>query len=521
MFKMKKIAYYVVAMLFLSSCDDELDITNPNQETTATYWTTEAQAFAGVTAVYNALTTDGTYQRTFPSFTDSRGDDMYGDSPAVYLELGGQFTLPTNAGETQWIWRDHYMVIFRANQVIQNVGNLGTDVLSEEAKQRIIGQAYFLRGLAYYNLAITYKQVPVITTPPADQNDYYPATATEEVLWNQVFSDLRDAEQRLPINYDAVVGPDRGQKGRATKGAAAGLLGKAYLYRKMYTEAEAQFAKFFTGPLQGVYSLVPNYRDNFTSTNENNAESLFEVQFSATGGSVGNWTGEPTANWRQFNALPVAYGMQGKAWSDFQPTQWIFNEYRQERTVDNQVDPRLPATILYYNQAEGNTTAYGVAWPDNIREQIYIRKYTMEGQGVPFETPETGGNNYRVLRFADILLMYAETLNELNRTAEAYPYIQQVRSRAKLPDLATVKPNLSKEQMRDQIAHERALEFAIEGQRIQDIIRWGWLYDPAKLAMLKEHDDDFNTWTPGNEYLPIPQSELDNNANLLPNSANK
>jgi len=89
-----------------------------------------------------------------------------------------------------------------------------------------------------------------------------------------------------------------------------------------------------------------------------------------------------------------------------------------------------------------------------------------------------------------------------------------------LPDLATTKPNMTQAQMRDQIAHERALEFAIEGQRINDIIRWGWLYNPVKLAELKTHDTDFNSWTPGNEYLPIPQTELDLDKNLSPNPAN-
>lgn len=116
--------------------------------------------------------------------------------------------------------------------------------------------------------------------------------------------------------------------------------------------------------------------------------------------------------------------------------------------------------------------------------------------------------------------MYAEVLNETSRTAEAYQYIQQVRTRAKLADLATVRPGMTAVEMRDQLAHERALEFAIEGQRINDLIRWGWFYDATKLAELKTHDVDFNTWTPGNEYLPIPQEELDVNKNLLPNPAN-
>jgi hypothetical protein len=212
--------------------------------------------------------------------------------------------------------------------------------------------------------------------------------------------------------------------------------------------------------------------------------------------------------------------MEGAGFSDYLPTRWIYNAFKQEKTVDAKDDPRLFATIASYEPQAGKTTAYGRPW-FNPQDRIYPRKFTNDGVGnnKPFETPESG-INYRVLRYADILLMYAEVLNETGRTAQAYPFIQQVRSRANLPDLATVKPNMSQPQMRDQLAHERALEFAIESQRIHDIIRWGWFQDPAKLAELKARDADFNTYTPGNEYLPIPQSELDLNRNLKPNSAN-
>lgn len=518
---MKRFIYCFLVLFIISACDDKLDLKNPNFPTTTTYWETEAQAIAGVTAVYNALVTDGAYQRTFPSFSDSRGDDFYGDSPASYLVLGGQFRIPAIAGEVQWIWRDFYILIFRANQVIERVEQMDDNMFSNDSKSRVMGQAYFLRGLAYYNLAITYKAVPLILTVPKGEEEYYAPTASEEEIWQLIYSDFSKAETMLPVNYDAVTGADRGQKGRATKGAAAGMLGKAYLYRKEYANALIQFQKFFNAPLQGAYSLVADYRDNFRSTPaaENNSESLFEVQFSAEGGSVPNWTGEPNANWRQFNALGVAYGMDGKAWSDYLPTRWIYNEYKLEKTTENKTDPRLLASISSYEPADNSVLAYGVAWP-HAQDRIYPRKYTNDGLGLPFETPETSGINYRVLRYADILLMYAEVLNELDRTAESYPLIQQVRNRAKLPNLVLTKPGMSKVQMRDQIAHERALEFAIEGQRIQDIIRWGWLYDPAKLEMLKQHDSDFNTWAPGKEYLPIPESELVRNKNLLPNSAN-
>lgn len=519
---MKRIKYYMFLLLFFAACDDKLDLTNPNQSTVPTYWKTEDHAFAGVTAIYNALITDGSYQRSFPGLTDSRGDDFTGDSPWPDLELTGKFIIPTTSDPVQWIWRDFYMVVFRANQVLVNVAAMDQSVLSQDKKDRILGQAHFLRGLAYYNLATTFKVVPLITDlPPKDITNYSVPTATEEVLWNQIFADFQAAETMLPVSYDNVTGQDRGQKGRATKGAAAGMLGKSYLYRKDWQKAADQFAKFITGPLQGVYRLMADYRENFKSSNENNEESLFEVQFIENAGSVNNWTGEPAANWRQFEAFSITYAMDGKGYSDYLPTRWIYNEYKLEKTVDGKSDPRLLATIASYEPADNSTTAYGAPWP-HAQDRIYPRKYTYDGLGPAFEIIEAGGINYRVLRYADVLLMYAEALNELNASPgdAVYGYIQQVRTRAKLADLKTLKPGMTREQMRDQIAHERALEFAIEGQRINDIIRWGWLYDAAKLALLKQHDADFNTWTPGNEYLPIPQRELNSNRALSPNPAN-
>jgi len=523
---MKKIQYYLAALLLLTGCDKKLDLENPNYPTTASYWKTSDHAFAGVTAIYNALALEGTYTRSFPGLTDSRGDDFYGNSPWSDLVLVGRFTIPSNSAPVSWIWRDHYIIVWRANQVIANVGKMSEAVISEDAKKRILGQAYFLRALAYFNLATTFKAVPLITEPPLDQDNYFPSTASEEAIWSQIIGDLQLAENNLPITYANVTGPDQGQKGRATKGAAAGLLGKAYLFRKQYTLAAQQFEKFLLpgGILYNQYSLMPNYRDNFKSVTENNAESLFEVQFNSEGGSDGNWTGEPNANWRQFEGFSVTYAPPGETWGgyrDYQPTRWLYNEYKSEQTIDGKSDSRLLANITSYEPADNSTTVYGLAWPYANTTDIYTRKYTYDGLGLhQKESFESGGINYRVLRFADILLMYAETLNELNRPLEAYPFIQQVRSRVNLPNLLTIKPGMNQVQMREQIAHERALEFAIEGQRINDIIRWGWLYNPTKLAELKAHDTDFNSWQPGKEYLPIPFGELNTNKNLLPNSAN-
>ncbi|MEO9031819.1 MAG: RagB/SusD family nutrient uptake outer membrane protein [Ginsengibacter sp.] len=537
---MKKIYFFICFCSIAAGCNKKLNLVNPNLLTTADFWKTKDQAFASSTSIYNALTVDGTYMRSFPGLTDSRGDDFTGDSPWLDLDLTGQFIIPSTSAPVFWIWRDFYLVVNRANQVIANVGNYTPGILTQDQENRIVGQAYFLRGLAYYNLATTFKVVPIITAPVTDPNAYFAPTATEDDVWKQIYADLQNAEADLPISYAAVDGPDQGQKGRATKGAAAGLLGKAYLYRKDYANAGAQFQKFFTGPLQNVYSLMSDYRDNFKDVNENNSESLFEVQFQIGTGTDFNWTFDPTTSWKQVQAVSITYAMEGAGFSDYLNTKWIYDEYKKEKTVDGKSDPRLLVTLASYEPADNSATAYTKPWIDflvnsahlksfplssadsaYLEAKVYPRKYTNNnvGNGFLFETPESG-INYRVLRYSDILLMYAEVLNETGNTAAAYPYIQQVRSRAKLPDLATVKPGMTQQQMRDQLGHERALEFAIEGQRINDIIRWGWLYDPTKLAELKSHDPDFNTWVPGHEYLPVPQQELDINKNLLPNPAN-
>lgn len=515
---MNKIKYFIF-LLFLMGCEERLELTNPNEQTVPTFWKTEAQALGGIDAVYNALIYDGTYMRMFPSAMDVRGDDLRGDSPWADLELFGRFTIPTWSGPVEWIWHHHYQIVWRANQVLINAEDI--EFQNQELKNRILGQAYFLRGLAFFNLANAFQVVPVVTGLPREQADYYSETATEEELWNQIFADFAAAKERLPVSYLEVRGPDQGQVGRATKGAAAGMLGKSLLYRQRWDEAAAQFKELIHGPLN-VYSLVPNYRDNFSPLVSNNAESLFEVQFATpdeVGGTDINWAGNPNANWRQVSAQAVTYAMDGRGFSDFLPTQGLYQAYRQERTVDGNLDPRLFATIASYEPEAGRTTAYGTEWWRG-EDEIYPRKYTNDGFGYENEYDINSGINYRILRYADILMMYAEALNELGQTSEAYQYIQQVRDRVNLPDLATVKPNMSQEEMRDQISHERYLEFALESQRINDLIRWGWFYDEEKLAGLRQRDPDFATWTPGNEYLPIPQRELDVNPNLSPNPSN-
>jgi len=149
---MKKIIYLFIGFFLLTmGCDRKIDLANPNQLTSADYWKTRDQAYAATTAIYNALIVDGSYMRSFPGLTDSRGDDFTGDSPWLDLVLTGQFIIPTTSDPVFWIWREFYLVINRANQVLAFVPPYEESVLPSEEKKRLLGQAYFLRGLAYYN----------------------------------------------------------------------------------------------------------------------------------------------------------------------------------------------------------------------------------------------------------------------------------------------------------------------------------------------------------------------------------
>ena len=521
--KISKILKFSLSLLVLVGCEDDLDLTNPNNMTAVEYWSNDEQALAGINSAYTPLINDGYYMRMTPALTDGRADDFTGDTPWPDLMQVSNFTILPTSGPIRWVWEAYYQQVFRTNQVLQNVPDIEMDA---ELKERVLGQAYFLRGLAYFHLAINYQRVPIPLTPAQSSEDYYQPTGTEDELWAQIVSDFSQAQDMLPVDYNSVTGPDRGQVGRATKGAATGFLGKAHLYMEDWSLAAAEFKKLIDGPEVNVYSLMENYRDNFSPFSENNAESLFEVQFATpdqVGGSVKNYGGEPQNAWMQVSSIGHTYAQDGFGYSDFLPTRWIYNEYKEEETVNDNVDPRLLVSIASFEPEANSTTIYGgIEWPHDP-EAIYPRKYTHDGLG--FTSESQGGNelseiNYRLMRYADVLLMYAEALNEMDQTEEAYQYINEVRNRANLPDLEEVKPNLSQEQMREQLAHERAVELAIESIRWHDIRRWGWLYDDAKLAELRERDSEFDTWRPGKEYLPIPQSELDVNPNAEPNSAN-
>lgn len=493
-----------------TACSEEfLERENPNQQTTTTFWRTGEDALKGVNAVYHTLTMDGLYMRLWPWIMDVRADDCYNTSPWWILALSNWTTSPDNVCYYT-VWQTVYQGIWRANQVLDKVPDIEMD---ESLKRRILAEARFLRGLYYYHATIMYKDIPLITELPGSSEDLYPQQVSAAEIWDQVYQDLQAALDDLPGKQDY---PDE-DMGRATSGAAAGYLARAYMFNRRFEDA-APLLKAIIDQEYGQYDLVSNYRDNFSERNENNLESLFEVQFDRDqGGTELGWVGEPASDWSKTSGKARTYAPLGYGWGDITPTDWIFEEYQQDSTVDGQPDPRLRANIMY--DYPGSLVYRDSFKLSGVPNHIHIRKYL----NVDTERDETewrSGINERILRYADILLLYAECLNEAGSTAEAYAYIQLVRDRALLPDLALTKPGMTQEEMRLQISHERAVEFAFEGIRYVDLLRWGWLNQDAgagtnpMLDSLAAHDEELASLPPGREYLAIPQGELDVNPNI-------
>lgn len=512
----KYLTIFLSLTVVLNSCVQESDLIqiDPNNDAVDSFWETDDDALQGVNAAYGSLLTDGTYMRSTPALLDLKGDDTKSNSPWASIYVVGKFnTNVSNPDIYGWAYETYYQGIYRANQVLTNVPNI--DFEDNALKDRILGQAYFLRGLFLFHAVNMFKNVPL----PTELAATYPQK-TQAEGWVQVIEDFKAAANLLPITYANISGADAGETGRATKGAALAYLGKAQLFTNDFPNARDTFKSVID---LGVYSLVPNYRDNFTDTNENNSESIFEVQFSREAGGVDlGWGGAPQPGWGKTSARAITYGPRAFGWTDVQPTRALYNQFLEEPTISGDVDPRLDATIFY--NKPGGMMLYGkdfaTFYGGNVQDlnDLFCAKYQNSDGRYPDEYDWRSGINERIMRYADVLLMYAECLNETGSTDNAYQYIQEVRDRVNLPDLRITKPGMNPEQMREQIGHERFLEFALEGHRFDDIRRWGWLQDANKLSWLKSRDPEFETYSSGREFFPIPQLEMDNNPGTIQNT---
>ncbi len=511
---MKKLLFYIISaalVLMMFSCKKTLDVKNPNQPDETNFWKTADDALLGVNAVYANNYRNGLYARWLAVLLNPRSDDGWGSSGWDQIFTVTNFNITYyDAEPVNHAWAHLYRGVYRANQVIINVPAIQMD---ETLKKRYIAEAKFWRGVYYFNLVTLWGNVPLVLdiSKPTD----LPGNSTTDAIWAQIEKDFIEAIPDLPPSYN------NENIGRITKGAAYAFLGKTYLQEHKYQQAHDALQWLVEGEGKSNYDLVSNYADNFSATTENNKESVFEIQFKAQQ-SV---TDEDDPNSNMGNQREPFFGPStafNTGFNDLEMHRWVIDEFMKEKTTDGKRDPRLAVTAIF-DSTDVRGPDFSMFWGHSFSELLspadkrcWYRKYENDqtSSGITFE----GGKNVRVIRYAGVLLMYAETLNAIGQTAAAYPYVDRVRQRAGLAKLSDIMPGLSKDAFLQQLMHERVTELTGEDVRWLDIERWGFLDDQSKIDILKSRDFEFGNFKLGkSKYLPIPQSEIDINPNLKQN----
>jgi len=517
---MKKLLYMFSTLCLLNAC--KVDVENPNSITKENFWITESDAEYGVNAIYNMFYKPGTYARWLWFRFDLTSDEGFSQSPWAELREWTQFVYNNyNFSEgNSMTYAEFYQAIFRANQALHHVPLI--EFADQTKKDRLLGQAYFLRGLYYYNLALLWgsenKSLPIILEPSTP--DMQPQGHTETEVFQQAINDFTEAQNLLPEQW---TGAD---KGRTTKGAALALRAKCHMQLHQWEEAQTDLHWLVEGDGRGYYGLVPNYADNFTASLENNVESVFEIQYSDVNQAPAGddvYSVDPNLGLHrgQFFAPP------GVGWTDGELRPWLVTEFKKEKNLSNGNDIRLKYTAFYQGMEadfSDNTKIYNLVsnnalWQQsNWQGRVFFRKYASWERGFDDYYNPT---NVRVVRFADVLLMYAECIAESGGTlSDAVAYVDRVRARVNMPPLSVNNFVTTTDRSRflKRLQTERMLELATEGHRWADLKRWGLLDNQAGIDELKQRDADFNNFVIGrHRSLPIPSDEVNNNPNVVQN----
>lgn len=470
----------VVVLLSASSCTkDFLDRAPISQMNGNNFYKTADDMKNALSSVYSGLQTAGIYYSSMHVIGDMRSDNTEITNPNAGSDLvaiDNFQNLPTTSISST-TWAGHYQAIQSANIVIEKIQSVTMDA---NLKARYEAEAKFLRALMYFNLVRIFGDVPlVVKVINSPQEGYTYGRNPSAEVYTQIITDLSEAEAALPHEF---TGADIG---RATKGAAAALLGKVYLTQKKWDLAIPQLKKVIDNVALNKYQIMPTYAGVFGIANENNRESIFEVQFKK--GSAGE--GSPFTN--QF--APIGSGTAVVA-------------------IGNPLGQNIPTTSMS-NAYEANDLRKAVSMRNsyvlgaNTVQHNYIVKYL----GAPAANLDSD-NNWIVLRYADMLLMYAEALNEQAYVADgpAFTYLNQIRNRAGLLPKTSNNSDLAlrvadQAAFRLAIEQERRVELAFEGHRWFDLIRTGRALTVMAGNGIQAHHVLF----------PIPQSQIDINPALI------
>lgn len=477
-----KIFITITMILPFAACEDFLEIKPQGQVTQEVFPTTESDAILATNAVYTTLRQWHYHSGGFP-ILDFMSDDAHkGSNPNDQLATLGPYETfdhtATQDGLDRW-WSTLYEGIKRTNTVIEKVPQIE---MTASLRDRLVGEAQFVRALLYFDLVRAWGPVPLVTTnePPLKLQ-----RTSADSIYQFIVGDLVDAIDVLPLKSEY----NDDNLGRATRGAAQALLAKVYLFMEDFENAEFYALEVIDSD---EYGLEPVFADANGPNGEHGTESVFEIGAIAVAGGASG--GNQYANTQGVRGTP------NRGWGFNRPSLDLQNSFEDG-------DPRLDATVIFLGEVIDGIEILGDGTtPDEIEDDqgnvIEIECYNQKVWIPGLSTDTQFGHNRRILRYADVLLMAAEALNENDKPGPARQYLNRVRERARegnagiLPDITETDKDL----LRDLIIEERRHELALEGHRFWDLVRTGKANE-----VLGPHG-----FTAGkNELLPVPQTELD------------
>lgn len=487
--------FSVLTMVVAGSCSDFLEEDLQGTYSSATFYKTEAHAQLAITGVYNAASFVSTDNKLWV-FGDVASDDAIkggGSGDQIDIEFIDNFTYTRSNGVIDRTWKRYYEGISRANYLLYYGSNIDMDA---DLRARILGEAEFLRAFFYFNLVNIFGAIPLKLNPPINESEISKPLSSPADVYAQIEKDLTEASEVLEPSY---TGSD---VGRASKGAALGLLAKVYLYQQKWS---AVLSAINQVDQLGLYGLDVVYKNNFIDSTQSNSESIFRLQHLSnqlpkTGSYLNQYFSPSKDNGYYFDA----------------PLQNFVDEF--EVTAGGAEDPRLDYTVGRAGRPWINGEAFDPSWsPTGFLQKKHVQPTS--------EEPIIGDASldYVYLRYADILLMKAEALNESGQTSNALAPLNAVRKRAResylhdksLPGFGAVPADLlpditsnNQATVRDAIRHERRVELGFEFHRYFDLVRYGQQVADAALG-----GTGFSYAISEGKFL-IPQSELDTNPAL-------
>ncbi len=498
----KKIAAALIALLmFISTgCRKFLDTQRQGEYTTEDYPYPKGSGPYDVFlyAAYNDLRSFGVHCTGFFLATSVRSDDAdKGSSPtdggadAITMDM---FPVSPSNGFSNGMWSAYYTLISKCNLVLQNI-ETGNAVATDAQKIQAQAEARFLRAYAYFNMVRFYGNIPLIDKVLTVDQYNVPQSSPAQI-YTFIESDLQFAAANLPLSWDAKF------IGRSTKGAANGLLAKVYLTQKKWGAAMGAANMVMAS---GQYDLLTPYSKIFGETGENSSESVFEVQAKASA-AIPEANGAEFTVWQGVRADGV--WNLGYGWN-------VPNGYLEAAYEPN--DPREDRTFLRRSTAtETYRTVYGETTPTTWVNPIYNQKvYSSPSYRALYNNRSGRWMNIRLLRYADVVLMFAEAANEIGgtgNTTAALAALNSVRARARMGAPAGTLPDVTvtdQAQLRDAIRHERRVELGMEFDRFFDLVRWGTsgtvLPASGRPNFVASRDN----------LLPIPQQQIDLSKGVL------